>query len=181
MSIVTKTGDKGTTGLFGGGRVPKDGLHMEAIGTVDELNSLLGVILAAGHLSPEGATQILHLQHLLFRLGGDLCTPLDKHSKQKRMEQTDIAEIEQWIAALETALPPQMFFILPGGSHGAALLHVARTVCRRAERCVVRLAATEPINEQARIYLNRLSDYFFLAARMTNHEKNITDVKVQYE
>jgi cob(I)alamin adenosyltransferase len=181
MSIVTKTGDTGETGLFGGGRVRKDDARIEAIGTVDELNSLLGLAVAAGHLRAEDATQLLHVQHLLFRVGGDLCTPMEKESKQRRMDTKDITELETWIGALEAALRAQTHFILPGGSHAAALLHTARTVCRRAERRTVTLAKSASVNAQVTVYLNRLSDYLFLLARKANANAGIGDVRVSYE
>jgi cob(I)alamin adenosyltransferase len=180
MSIVTRTGDTGDTGLFGGGRTPKDGPRIEAIGAVDELNSLLGLAVASGHVRGEAETRLVRVQHLLFRVGGDLSTPLEKASKQTRMTPEDVREIEGWIADLEARLPAQTHFILPGGSHGAALLHVARTVCRRTERRVVTLARTERVNEHLRVYLNRLSDYLFVLARKANADAGAPDVRVEY-
>lgn len=182
MSIVTRTGDKGETGLFGGKRVSKDDLRIHAYGTVDELNAILGLIIAAGHLSPLLETQILRTQNVLFRLGADLATPRQNNNAEvPRIEQSHIDEVEGWITALEQDLPELQAFILPGGSHAASLLHVARTVCRRAERWAVALGKQEDLGAESVIYLNRLSDYLFLAARKANKDTGVEDVDVTYE
>lgn len=179
-SIVTRTGDKGTTGLYGGARLPKDHPRVCAYGDVDELNAILGVVLASAHLSVETRAQITEVQHLLFRVGGDLATPLQKESKQERVNAEHVRCIEEWIAQMESNLPPQKAFILPGGTSAAAHLHHARTVCRRAERSVVALQTTEPVNLEVAVLLNRLGDYLFLAARAANHEAGAGDTEVHY-
>lgn len=180
MSIVTKTGDRGETGLYGGKRVPKDSSRIETYGTVDELNAVIGCVLAQHGLTQEMAKQLTHLQHLLFRVGADLATPTDSKAKTQRIEPEHVTEIEKEIIVLESSLAPQQTFILPGGSEAAALLHLARTVCRRAERCLVHLKAQEPVNEQVLIFLNRLSDYLFLLARKANASTDRGDVEVRY-
>lgn len=177
MSIVTKTGDKGQTGLFGGKRVPKHSVRIHAYGTVDELNAILGVILAEQGLSEELRTQLLEIQRLLFRVGGDLATPhMETHIA--RVESEQILQLEQWIHAMESELSVLKRFILPSGSRLGALLHQARTVCRRAERWVVELGTQEEINTTVQIFLNRLGDYFFLAARKANREAGAAEVEV---
>lgn len=180
MSIVTKTGDSGTTGLFGGKRVAKDSPRIVATGAVDELNAIIGLALCEQSMNWTIRDQLQQLQHLLFRLGADLATPIDAKAKQERMNDDHIGMIEQWISGLEKALPRQTAFLLPGGSKLASLLHVTRTVCRRAERCVVTLEKTEAINASVRIFLNRLSDYLFLAARKANAEKKMKETEVEY-
>ncbi len=177
MSIVTKTGDKGQTGLFGGERVPKTSPRIEAYGTVDELNAVLGVVVAE-ELSSELKHQLLRTQRLLFKVGADLATPKLDTPSIERMAAGDIAEIESWITELEASLPPLTRFILPSGSRAGALLHQARTTARRAERAVCRLMETETINGEVQIYLNRLGDYLFLAARMANREAGEEEVLV---
>ncbi len=180
MSIVTKTGDKGTTGLFGGERVAKHSPRLEAYGTVDELNAALGVALATTDLTAPLREPLTNIQHMLFRVGGDLATPLQKQEKRERIGAADIHAIEQDIIALEVTLPQQRQFILPAGKPAAAHLHFARTVCRRAERRVTALAAVEEINPYVQMYLNRLSDYLFLAAREANFAAGSGDVEVRY-
>jgi cob(I)alamin adenosyltransferase len=157
--IITRTGDNGTTGLGDGSRVAKDDARIEAIGTVDELNSQLGVLLT--HDIPEPSRGYLtRIQHELFDLGGELCLP--GHTAIK----TDaVARLEKDTELLNESLPPLKEFILPGGNPAAAACHVARTVCRRAERRVVTLAHQAPVNEHLQIYLNRLSDLLFVIAR----------------
>jgi cob(I)alamin adenosyltransferase len=180
MTIVTKTGDTGTTGLFGGERRSKDDARIEAYGTVDECNAVLGIVLIQPNMPDDARKQLLHLQHLLFRVGGDLATPMGKHEKQERMSAKHVEELEEWIQEIEPSLPTQMAFILPGGSSLSAHLHLARTVCRRAERRVVTLARQEEVNEHAQIFLNRLSDYLFVLARKMNADSSIEDTKVEY-
>ncbi len=180
MSIVTKTGDKGTTGLFGGGRVPKNSPRLHAYGTVDELNAAIGVALTSADLSGALRVQLTSIQHLLFRVGGDLATPLAVKEKQERVGDDHIRMIEEWIAVLESSLPPQRQFILPGGSVVAAHLHLARTICRRAERWVCALGEKEVLNPCVQICLNRLSDYLFLAAREGNRTAGVGDSDVRY-
>ncbi|MEX2176970.1 MAG: cob(I)yrinic acid a,c-diamide adenosyltransferase [Pirellulaceae bacterium] len=166
MKIYTKTGDAGETGLFGGPRVRKDDLRIEAYGTVDELNAALG--LARCEPLPAAIEEcLLRVQSELFSLGAELATPEpDKHG-MRLVGEGMVAGLERAIDSLETLLPPLRHFILPGGSRGAALLHVARGVCRRAERRLVALAGAPggQVSSAAIQYLNRLSDYLFVAAR----------------
>ncbi|MDB4978200.1 MAG: putative ATP:cob(I)alamin adenosyltransferase [Candidatus Peribacteria bacterium] len=178
MSIVTRTGDKGQTGLFGGERVPKSSIRIAAYGTTDELNAILGVALAENSLPEKMVDQLLHVQRLLFKVGADLATPKLDQPNIRRIDDKDIQELEQWIHSLEELLPVLTRFILPSGSKVGALLHHARTVCRRAERHVVTLMEQESINTKVQIYLNRLSDYLFLAARMANKHAGAREVEV---
>lgn len=180
MSIVTKTGDKGTTGLYGGARLPKDHVRICAYGDVDELNAVVGVVLTCDGLSAVSRHQLTDIQHMLFRVGGDLATPMQKESKQQRVSAEQIDLVEEWIAFIENNLTPQRSFILPGGTAAAAQLHLARTVCRRAERSVVRLQKEEPVNSDVGVLLNRLSDYFFLLARKVNADAKVWDTEVKY-
>ncbi|MBI3618580.1 cob(I)yrinic acid a,c-diamide adenosyltransferase [Candidatus Peregrinibacteria bacterium] len=179
MSIVTKTGDKGHTSLFGGKRIPKDDARIHAYGTVDELNACIGLVLAEATAPSALRERLLRVQHLLFRLGGDLATPLATREKEDRIGSSHVREIDVGIVSLEALLPPQTHFILPGGNRRASLLHLARTVCRRAERWVVTLEKREEINHDVLIFLNRLSDYLFLAARQAAIEEG-GEVVVQY-
>jgi cob(I)alamin adenosyltransferase len=168
--IVTRTGDAGTTGLGDGSRVAKDAERIEAIGGVDELNSALGVLLAES--LPEGvSTCLVEIQHDLFDLGGELsipghCAVTDAH----------VMRLEEAVERFNADLPPLKEFILPGGSRAASLAHVARTVCRRAERALVHLGASTEVREPARKYLNRLSDLLFVLARVLNRAGGGTDV-----
>lgn len=169
MKIYTKTGDKGETSLFGGERVSKDALRIEAYGTVDELNSLLGVVRS---LKPDGevGTILERIQNDLFALGADLATPQSSsNTKVPRMETRHAEELEPIIDSLESKLRPLKAFILPGGSPVGAHLHLARTVCRRGERLVVKLSKSENIGTAPVVYLNRLSDLLFVLARYANH------------
>ncbi|PIR53612.1 ATP:cob(I)alamin adenosyltransferase [Candidatus Peregrinibacteria bacterium CG10_big_fil_rev_8_21_14_0_10_49_10] len=176
-SLSTKTGDKGTTGLFGGKRVSKESDRIHAVGTVDELNAVLGVVLA-NHTLPEAVASILSsIQNTLFCIGSDLATPPESAAQIDRLEPSVIQQLEKQGVALEEQLSSLTVFILPGGSSAGALLHQARTVCRRAERCVVALAEFEEVNESVRVYLNRLSDYLFLAARFVNKHVGIEEVE----
>ncbi len=178
MKIYTKTGDKGETGLFNGARVSKSNLRVELYGTVDELNSIIG--LARSFEPPKTIAELLkELSILLFNLGSDLATPLSPKPKfavpRITRENTDFLEAK--IDEFDEVLPVLKNFILPGGSRAAAFLHNARTVCRRAERLAVRLASEEDLGEQPVIFLNRLSDLLFTAARMANHESGIEDIE----
>lgn len=179
MSIYTGTGDQGNTGLFGNRRVPKDDARITAYGTVDELNSMLGLL--AVELTSESrpaASQVKSIQDTLFEVGADLATE-DGKASVPRVSKA-ISELESWIDASEGALPQLKTFVLPGGSRTAALLHLCRTVTRRAERCywtVQRAVAAEhPIPSEIGIYLNRLSDLCFSWARLANHDAGIEDV-----
>ncbi|MDO8469239.1 MAG: cob(I)yrinic acid a,c-diamide adenosyltransferase [Candidatus Peribacter sp.] len=172
--ISTGTGDDGLTGLLKGGRVPKSAMRIHAIGTIDELNSILGVVLSEDGLPDDLRREIEHVQRALFNVGADLASV----SGGSRLSAMYIGELEQWGAAMEQALPSLSNFILPGGSRIAALLHQARAVARRAERWVVGVAQEESVNPEVRVYLNRLSDCLFLAARMANRETGQYEVKV---
>jgi cob(I)alamin adenosyltransferase len=177
MKIYTKTGDKGATSLFGGQRVPKDALRIEAYGTVDELNSVLGIVLS-GNDDAGITTILLEVQRQLFALGADLATPRSVVKKNvKRFEPRDVLPLEKTIDSLETGLKPLRRFILPGGAPSAARLHFARTVCRRAERVVVRLSRNEDIGEGITMFLNRLSDLLFVLARYANARAKIPEIK----
>lgn len=160
--IYTRTGDDGTTGLGDGSRIAKDHARVETYGTVDELNSALGVVLSRA--LPDDVRAILTpIQHELFDLGGELCVP-----GRRVIANEMITRLEQQLDSLNDQLPALKEFVLPGGNESAALIHIARTVCRRAERLAVTLARTESINPIAIKYLNRLSDLLFVAARYVN-------------
>jgi cob(I)alamin adenosyltransferase len=170
--IYTKSGDKGETGLGDGTRVPKDAPRVEAFGEVDELNAVLGLVYASCPDCPE-APHLRAIQNDLFDVGADLCVPpTDKEEPGKclRMTAAQAERLEQAIDRLNANLAPLNSFILPGGTPSAAWLHLARTVCRRAERAVVTLMRTEPVNQQVLIYLNRLSDFLFVLARVANDD-----------
>jgi cob(I)alamin adenosyltransferase len=174
--IYTKTGDEGMTGLGGGERVPKDSARVAAYGTVDELNSLLGVALAIGMC--DRLTAVLpSIQNELFDLGSDLCWPSDdpRRARIPTVEARHVEALEALIDELNATVGPLANFLLPGGSPGAAQLHVARTVCRRAERETVRLDRDEEIGEHVLPYLNRLSDALFVMARYENHERGVSE------
>ncbi|WP_027799422.1 cob(I)yrinic acid a,c-diamide adenosyltransferase [Paraburkholderia dilworthii] len=172
--IVTRTGDDGTTGLGDGRRVRKDSARIAAIGDVDELNSNLGVLLCE-RLPDNVRPALVSIQHDLFDLGGELCIPghtmiTDRH----------LAQLDDWLADHNAALPPLKEFILPGGSRAASLAHVCRTVCRRAERAIVALGEEEAINAAPRQYVNRLSDLLFVLARVLNRTDGGADVLWQH-
>jgi cob(I)alamin adenosyltransferase len=168
MKIYTRTGDKGKTGLFGGQRVPKSSLRLHAYGTLDELNSSLGVIIADTKLPSPLRDQLLEIQSLLFYIGADLATPLESSANIKRMTEKPAEQMEEWIDLLDENLAPMTTFILPGGSVLGAKLHEARTICRRAERYIVELGEKEMITAAVIVIVNRLSDYLFIAARYAN-------------
>jgi cob(I)alamin adenosyltransferase len=178
MKIYTRTGDQGDTGLFGGGRVPKDHPRVAAYGDVDELNSALGVVRAAA--DQQFFDELLEsIQRDLFSIGGHLATP-DPERVRKALEKASLApdriqQFEQIMDEAEKALPPLRAFILPAGTATAAALHLARTVCRRAERSVVHLAQSESMPELFLIYLNRLSDLLFTLARLANVRDGVSE------
>jgi cob(I)alamin adenosyltransferase len=159
--IVTRTGDDGSTGLADGARVAKESARIEACGTVDELNSALGVLLAAEDLPAPMAAQLLDIQHDLFDLGGELAIPGSVVISARQVERLE-ALVESWNAEL----PPLREFVLPGGGAAAASCHLARSICRRAERRCWALTRNEPLGPQALRYLNRLSDLLFVLARV---------------
>lgn len=167
------------TDLYRGGRVRKDDLRVAAYGDVDELNSHLGLARTGAREKAEVAVvePLETVQSRLFDLGADLATPVDATAEAVgRIGELEIAEAERWIDAASAAVPPLKAFILPGGSELAARLHVARTVCRRAERSCVALAAVEPIGPDVGVYLNRLSDLLFALARQANAVAGVADV-----
>lgn len=178
MKIYTKQGDEGNTGLFDGTRVPKNDLRVEAYGQVDELNSVLGLTIVDCKHGPL-RDLLSRLQHQLLDLGADLATPLESANsgKIRRVNDADVAYLEREIDAATEALPPLKRFILPGGGVTAARLHLARTVCRRAERALVTLMAAEKVAPATLIYLNRLSDLLFTLARLANRYDGIADVE----
>lgn len=179
MKVYTRRGDRGETDLFGGPRVAKDDLRVEACGAVDELNAVVGCAAAA--TAHEDLRAILgEVQSLLFDLGGTLATPDAAQRAKSRVpgvEQRDIDAAESQIDGLEKELEPLKRFVLPGGTAAAAELHVARTVCRRAERRCVALHREDPINEPSLGYLNRLSDLLFVMARVENRRADVSDVE----
>ena len=168
--IYTRTGDAGTTGLGDGSRVAKNSLRIEAIGAIDELNSALGVLLAEA-VSQQVRTDLLNVQHDLFDLGGELSIP-----GYTSLGPQHVTRLENELDRYNAELAPLKEFILPGGSRGAALCHVARAVCRRAERRVIGLAAAEALSPTLQQYLNRLSDLLFVLCRVLNREAGIADV-----
>jgi cob(I)alamin adenosyltransferase len=168
--IVTRTGDTGTTGLGDGSRLSKSSARIEAIGAVDELNSAIGVVIADRLPAPVEAL-MTDVQHDLFDLGGELSIP--GHSA---ITPAHIERLENAVEHYNAELPPLKEFILPGGTRAAALMHVARTICRRAERTVVALAANDDVSQSSRIYLNRLSDLLFVLARALNRASGSPDV-----
>jgi cob(I)alamin adenosyltransferase len=177
MRIYTRTGDTGETGLIGGQRVPKDDPRVEAYGTVDELNAVLGV--ARGYLAdlPDLDALLERFQSELFDIGAELASPPERAAQFQSLEERHIAAIEEAIDRLEEELPPLRQFILPGGTPASAYLHLARTVCRRAERQVVRLSHSSTVNAAIIKYLNRLSDLLFVMARVANYRTGVEDVK----
>lgn len=179
MKIYTKTGDKGETGLLGGERVSKSSLRIEAYGTIDELNSFIG--LAINEVTDESIKKVLNrIQNQLFVVGSDLAAPKSKKTSKLIIARTPkkfYKDLEKAIDFYDSKLEPLRNFILPGGSKGAALLHICRAICRRAERNVVALNHTVKVGENIIIFLNRLSDLFFVLARFENKCQNIPDVK----
>ncbi|MCB4359273.1 cob(I)yrinic acid a,c-diamide adenosyltransferase [Quatrionicoccus australiensis] len=168
--IVTRTGDAGTTGLGDGSRTTKDSLRIDSIGEIDELNSGLGVLLCE-ELPAAVRAALLDVQHDLFDLGGELCLP-----GMNIIKDAQVARLEELADEFNTGLPMLKEFILPGGTRAAALAHLSRTVCRRAERSMVRLHAAEPLSEPARRYINRLSDLLFILGRVLNRAGGRGDV-----
>ena len=179
IRIYTKTGDAGDTGLFGGGRVPKDHARVEAYGDIDELNATLGWVRAAEPM-PRIDEIIAPVQRDLFALGALLATPdrdrMRAQLEKARIDDARVRELEHAIDECEAELDPLRSFILPGGTQKAAALHVARTVCRRAERRVVTLRRSEEVPELVVRYLNRLSDLLFMLARVANRRAGAGEV-----
>lgn len=195
--LYTRSGDDGTTGLFGGGRVSKDHPRVEAYGTIDELNAAIGLVAAevqreeaarlgtrpaAGVHAPKLNSLLLHifvdLQSRLFDIGADLATPEGSKQEAKilRISDEQVAEVEKWIDEIDSGNAPMKSFVMPGGTELAARLHLARTICRRAERAMIHLRHTEPVSGGAIIYINRVSDMLFAMARRVNKEAGVADV-----
>lgn len=177
MKIYTKTGDKGTTQLLSVGRVPKNHLRLQAYGEIDELNSVVGLARAIG-LSPPLDEWLLGIQNTLFVLSSEIAVPKPEEINMPipKVHASDTAELEKMIDQLDGELEALKTFILPGGTTGAAQLHVARTVCRRAERALQTLHQSEPLSADALIYINRLSDVLFTMARYENKKRGVGDV-----
>jgi cob(I)alamin adenosyltransferase len=174
--IYTRTGDDGSTGLGDGSRVGKDSLRVAAYGTVDELNSTIGMVLASDGVDDEVREVLTQVQHDLFDLGGELCIP-----GMAMIEDADIDRLEQVLDRFNDPLPPLKDFILPGGGMAASCCHLARTVCRRAEREVIALGREEEIRPQAQRYLNRLSDLLFVLCRVLARASGHGEVLWQHE
>lgn len=170
MKIYTKTGDQGSTSLFGGKRVLKSDLRIDTYGTIDELNSWIGVLRDQSVNQNRSAT-LIEIQDRLFTIGSILATePGNTKVKIPALTETDITFLEKEIDAMDTLLPPMKFFVLPGGHQAVSFGHVARTVCRRAERLVIALNQVDPISDLVIKYLNRLSDYLFVLCRIMTQE-----------
>lgn len=182
MKIYTKKGDEGQTSLYGGERVSKDSQRISAYGTLDELNASIGWVLAhrknQNELSSESllTTALLRIQGELFQLGAEMATPRGKTVASALILSEHIETLEKEIDWMESSLTPLKTFILPGGSESASRLHLARTISRRAEREFVTHHRAEPLRAEALQYMNRLSDYLFVAARFANHEAQVSDV-----
>ncbi len=184
MKIYTKTGDTGETSLFGGTRVKKYNLRIEAYGTVDELNSYIGLIRDQKKIDAETFESLIKIQNELFTLGAMLATPPDKEKlksgkdrlKIPKINETDIHFLESKIDKMNDALLPMKSFVLPGGHTSVSFCHIARCVCRRAERITVELNDNEFVNDNIIVYLNRLSDYLFVLARKLTLDNNATEI-----
>lgn len=175
MKIYTKTGDKGETGLIGGVRVPKSNIRIEAYGTIDELNSCLGVVATSVLKTPEEKV-LANIQERLFTIGSILASAPDSKMIVPDLKESDVLELENHIDKMNEELPPLKNFILPAGSQSVAFAHVARCVCRRAERIIVALNNEEPIEALILEYINRLSDYLFVLARYIGLRENVKEV-----
>jgi len=184
MKVYTKTGDKGTTSLFGGTRVPKDHIRIESYGTVDELNSYIGLVRDQ-EMNGHYKEVLIEVQDRLFTIGAILATPPEKEILKNgkprldipRITESDVELLETEIDTMETELPPMTHFVLPGGHTTVSYCHIARCVCRRAERLSVHLNDIEPTDELTIKYLNRLSDYLFVLARKLSHDLHAEEVK----
>ena len=173
MKIYTKQGDHGDTGLVGGSRLPKDAARIESYGTVDELNAAIGVVRSTPLAAPI-VPLLTQIQRDLFTMGAELASPAD--SAVPTIESRHVQQLEQWIDHWDATVPPLRNFILPGGTPSAGLLHLARVICRRAERRTVSLARHERVSAELVPYLNRLSDLLFVLARVENDAANVADV-----
>jgi cob(I)alamin adenosyltransferase len=184
MKIYTKTGDKGTTALFGGTRVPKHHIRIDSYGTVDELNSYIGLIRDQ-EIDPRSKEILIHIQNKLFTVGAVLATDPEKMTLKNgkdrlnipRIDEEDITLLEKEMDVMDGALPPMTHFVLPGGHTTVSYCHIARTVCRRAERLATALNELEPFDSHTLTYLNRLSDYLFVLARKLSQDLQADEVK----
>ncbi|MGB6083284.1 cob(I)yrinic acid a,c-diamide adenosyltransferase [Moheibacter sp.] len=183
MKVYTKTGDKGTTSLYGGVKVSKNHIRIDAYGTVDELNSAIGLIRSS-EIKSDSKNQLIQIQKNLFHVGAELATPPEKlflaNGKSrlpKLIEEADIEELEIWIDRMEEELPPLMHFILPGGNLASSHTHLCRCICRRGERITVALREVEETREEILKYLNRLSDYLFVLARKIAQDAGHEEIK----
>lgn len=174
MKIYTKTGDEGNTGLFGGERISKDDIRIEAYGTVDELNANIGVLIAA--LEKTKPDILTDIQSDLFTIGSQLATKDSSKLMIVGISLARVEALESQIDFMETELPSLTTFVLPGGHYTSGLTHICRTVARRAERRIVTLSRHETVTPEITIYLNRLSDYFFVLSRYLNHCAGVNDV-----
>lgn len=175
MKIYTKKGDNGTTGLIGGARVPKNNIRVEAYGTVDELNSFMGLLRFA--LRGENRQTVEQIQNVLFVIGSHLASIPGAKMQLPEITDKDVSLLEIEIDRLTSSLPELRSFILPGGSHNGSYAHIARCVCRRAERLAVAISETEPVEELILKYLNRLSDYLFTLARFLDNTEGEGDLE----
>jgi len=175
MTIYTGRGDEGETDLFDGSRVSKSDIRVEAYGTVDELNALVGVAHPTGFEDVD--EQLVAIQNQLHVLQADLANPGEDG---KQIESGHVTDLETWIDEMDAELEPQTEFILPGGGASGSRLHHARTVCRRAERVLTALAEEEPISERTVVYLNRLSDLFYVLARVVNSREDVSERNPSY-
>ncbi|MBK7981557.1 MAG: cob(I)yrinic acid a,c-diamide adenosyltransferase [Ignavibacteriae bacterium] len=176
MKIYTKTGDDGSTSLFGGTRVQKNNIRINAYGTIDELNSVIGIAVS-GDINDEIKFELENIQNVLFQIGSELASPENvKSNIIKRTSEEDVKNLETLIDKFDEKLPPLKNFILPGGNNSAAQLHFARTVCRRAERIIVELKEFELVSKNVLIYVNRLSDLFFVLARYHNLSRSTAEI-----
>ncbi|MCH5227144.1 MAG: cob(I)yrinic acid a,c-diamide adenosyltransferase [Muribaculaceae bacterium] len=176
-TVYTRTGDGINTSIIGGDRIPKYSLRLEAYGTIDELSAFLGNLVADDAVIDEQRLQILKVQNMLFNIGGYLATPPTiRKPEVPGLSQENISEMEEWIDIMDSQLPKLHDFIIPGGCKASAKANLARTVCRRAERRVIQLAAQEEINLLVIAYINRLSDYLFVIGRYLNKFANFEEI-----
>ena len=176
MKIYTKTGDDGSTSLFGGTRVQKNNIRINAYGTIDELNSVIGIAVS-GDINDEIKFELENIQNVLFQIGSELASTENvKSNIIKRTSEEDVKNLETLIDKFDEKLPPLKNFILPGGNNSAAQLHIARTVCTTAERIIVELKEFELVSKNVLIYVNRLSDLFFVLARYQNLSQSTAEI-----
>lgn len=176
--LYTGTGDRGTTSLVGGQRVAKASVRLDAYGTVDEFSATLGIVLSQPDCPADIRSYLRHIQNILFNVGAYLATdsPAEATARLLGLAQADIAECESRIDALDAATPPARAFVLPGGAPLCAYAHLARTVCRRAERMILRLDAEQKVDDLVLRYFNRLSDYLFILSRHFNHLAGVQEL-----